>query len=213
MDSRPIIRIAAAVIVDGFGRVLLVRKRGTTAFMQPGGKVMLDETAVEAMQREIAEELGVAVTASATRSLGRHVAEAANEPGHLVEAELFSVSLDGQLFDIRVNAGVHGETRGAHPVDGRQHLVADRIRFDEDDPVRFGVAQRRQQAPDVGQRPGRSVVHVVEYRAHLWVGIGGHPPSHLHPQHDRRHVVCHQVVQFPGNGGAFVRAGAGLHLR
>jgi len=96
MDSRPIIHIAAAVIVDGLGRVLLVRKRGTTAFMQPGGKVMPDETAVEAMQREITEELGVAVVTSATRALGRHVAEAANEPGHLVEAELFSVSLDGE---------------------------------------------------------------------------------------------------------------------
>jgi 8-oxo-dGTP pyrophosphatase MutT (NUDIX family) len=64
--------------------------------MQPGGKIMPGETAVEALQREIAEELGVAVVASATRALGRHVAEAANEPGHLVEADLFSVSLDGE---------------------------------------------------------------------------------------------------------------------
>jgi 8-oxo-dGTP pyrophosphatase MutT (NUDIX family) len=96
MDSRPVIRIAAAVIVDGNGRVLMVRKRGTAVSMQPGGKIMPGETAVEALQREIAEELGVAVVASATRALGRHVAEAANEPGHLVEADLFSVSLDGE---------------------------------------------------------------------------------------------------------------------
>jgi 8-oxo-dGTP pyrophosphatase MutT (NUDIX family) len=96
MDSRRVIRIAAAVIVDGNGRVLMVRKRGTAVFMQPGGKIMPGETAVEALQREIAEELGVAVVASATRALGRHVAEAANEPGHLVEADLFSVSLDGE---------------------------------------------------------------------------------------------------------------------
>lgn len=33
---------------------------------------------------------------SATRALERHGAEAANEPGHLVEAELFSVSLEGE---------------------------------------------------------------------------------------------------------------------
>jgi 8-oxo-dGTP diphosphatase len=96
MDTRRVIRIAAAVIVDGNGRVLMVRKRGTAVFMQPGGKIMPGETAVEALQREIAEELGVAVVASATRALGRHVAEAANEPGHLVEADLFSVSLDGE---------------------------------------------------------------------------------------------------------------------
>lgn len=96
MDSRPVIRIVAAVIVDERGHALLVRKRGTTAFMQPGGKIMPGETSVEALQREIAEELGVAVAAPAIRALGRHVAEAANEPGHLVEAHLFSVNLDAE---------------------------------------------------------------------------------------------------------------------
>jgi 8-oxo-dGTP pyrophosphatase MutT (NUDIX family) len=94
MDSRPIIRIVAAVIVDERGHALLVRKRGTTAFMQPGGKIMPGETAVEALQREIAEELGLAVAPSAIRSLGRHLADAANEPGHLVDADLFSVIVD-----------------------------------------------------------------------------------------------------------------------
>jgi 8-oxo-dGTP diphosphatase len=43
--------------------------------------VMPGETAVEALHREIAEELGVAVASSATRALGRHVADATNEPG------------------------------------------------------------------------------------------------------------------------------------
>ena len=37
MRSR-VISVVAAVIRDDSGRVLLVRKRGTTAFMQPGGK-------------------------------------------------------------------------------------------------------------------------------------------------------------------------------
>lgn len=96
MDSRPIIRIVAAMIVDERGHALLVRKRGTTAFMQPGGKIVPGETAVEALKREIAEELGVAVAASAIRALGRYVAEAANEPGHLVEADLFAMTLDGE---------------------------------------------------------------------------------------------------------------------
>ena len=96
MDSRPVIRVVAAVIVDPDGRVLLVRKRDTTAFMQPGGKVDTGETAVEALQREIAEELGLTVPVSAIRPLGRHIAEAANEPGHMVEAELFMVSAEGQ---------------------------------------------------------------------------------------------------------------------
>ncbi len=94
-DSRPVIRIVAAVIVDTEGRVLVVRKRGTTAYMQPGGKFMAGETAAAALRREIAEELGVVVEASDLRPLGRHVADAANEPGHLVEADLFMVSLPG----------------------------------------------------------------------------------------------------------------------
>jgi 8-oxo-dGTP diphosphatase len=94
--SQPVIRISAAVIVDGDGRVLLVRKRGTSAFMQPGGKIMHGETAAQAVLREIEEELGVAVASSAIRELGRHVAAAANEPGHLVDAELFLVTLDGE---------------------------------------------------------------------------------------------------------------------
>ena len=38
-DSRSIIRIVAALIVNADGHVLLVRKRDTTAFMQPGGKI------------------------------------------------------------------------------------------------------------------------------------------------------------------------------
>ena len=34
-----VIRIVAAVVLDDRHRVLVVRKRGTTAFMQPGGKI------------------------------------------------------------------------------------------------------------------------------------------------------------------------------
>ncbi len=92
----PVIRIAAAVILDGCGRTLVVRKRGTAAFMQPGGKIRPGEIAVEALHREIAEELSVQVAAASVRVLGRHVAEAANEPGHTVEAELFAVTLAGE---------------------------------------------------------------------------------------------------------------------
>jgi 8-oxo-dGTP diphosphatase len=36
--SENVISVVAALIRDEAGRVLLVRKRGTKAFMQPGGK-------------------------------------------------------------------------------------------------------------------------------------------------------------------------------
>ncbi len=85
----PVIRIAAALIEDDQGRVLLVRKAGTTAFMQAGGKIEPGETALAALRRELAEELGLAIEPTAVVYLGRFTAPAANEPGHLVEAELF----------------------------------------------------------------------------------------------------------------------------
>ena len=92
----PVIRIAAAVVVDGGGRTLLVRKRGTLAFMQAGGKVADGETAIQALDRELGEELGCRI-GEEHRLLGRFRAPAANEAGHLVEAELFAVELVGEV--------------------------------------------------------------------------------------------------------------------
>jgi 8-oxo-dGTP pyrophosphatase MutT (NUDIX family) len=91
--SSRVIRVSAAVILDDDNLVLVVRKRGTTVFMQPGGKIDPDETPFGALQRELAEEITVVVTPELTRPLGRHVAAAANEPGHVVDAELFAVTL------------------------------------------------------------------------------------------------------------------------
>ena len=48
MSATEPIRIVAAVIVDEAGRLLLVRKRGTQAFMQPGGKIAPGETLAQA---------------------------------------------------------------------------------------------------------------------------------------------------------------------
>jgi len=90
----PVIRIVAAVVLDDRNHVLVVRKRGTAAFMQPGGKIEPGETPVQALRREIREELGAGVVEESIRSLGHHDAAAANEPGHRVAADLFLVSLD-----------------------------------------------------------------------------------------------------------------------
>lgn len=90
------IHIAAAVIVDACGRTLLVRKRGTSAFMQAGGKVGSDETPAEALQREIREELECGL-AKPPQPLRRFLAPAANEPGRMVDAELFAVRLTGEI--------------------------------------------------------------------------------------------------------------------
>jgi 8-oxo-dGTP diphosphatase len=87
------ILIAAALLVGKDGRLLLVRKRGTKAFMQPGGKIEPREAPLAALLRELNEELGLVIPAHAAAHLGRFTAPAANEPGCTVEAEVFRIAV------------------------------------------------------------------------------------------------------------------------
>ncbi|HEX8625617.1 MAG TPA: NUDIX domain-containing protein [Allosphingosinicella sp.] len=91
------ISIVAAVVLNSGGETLLVRKRGTEAFMQPGGKLADGETNLVALERELAEELGCGMDRTSCRPLGKFSAPAANEPGWTVEAELFAVTLAGKV--------------------------------------------------------------------------------------------------------------------
>ncbi len=95
------IKIVAALIRDDAGRVLLVRKRGTTAFMQPGGKRDPGEDDVAALSREIAEELGCRVVRASIRPLGEFDAVAANEPGFRVQASLYGIDVTGDIAPSR----------------------------------------------------------------------------------------------------------------
>ena len=91
------ISVVAALICDGDGRVLLVRKRGTSAFMQPGGKRDTGENDVAALSREIAEELGCRVTINSAQALGVFDCAAANEPGFQVRAAVYAVDVEGVI--------------------------------------------------------------------------------------------------------------------
>ena len=95
--SERIISVVAALIRDNDGRVLLVRKRGTAAFMQPGGKRDADERDVAALSREIVEELGCRVMENSARPLGTFDATAANEPGFQVRAAVYAVDIEGAV--------------------------------------------------------------------------------------------------------------------
>lgn len=88
--------MSAAVITDAEGRLLLVRKAGTTAFMQPGGKPEPGETPAETLARELAEEIGIRVAPADLEPLGSFTASAANEPGFAVVAEVFRVEIGEQ---------------------------------------------------------------------------------------------------------------------
>lgn len=88
------IRIAAALLIKPNGQTLLVRKRGTQAFMQPGGKIDSGEQPAEALARELHEELGLIIEPSDAVYLGNFSAPAVNEPGYTVEADLFQVTID-----------------------------------------------------------------------------------------------------------------------
>jgi 8-oxo-dGTP diphosphatase len=94
MNER-VISVVAALIRDNDGRVLLVRKRGTSAFMQPGGKRDIGESEIAALSREIAEELGCRVVAETARPLGVFDCAAANEPGFRVQAAIYAVDVEG----------------------------------------------------------------------------------------------------------------------
>jgi 8-oxo-dGTP pyrophosphatase MutT (NUDIX family) len=84
-----VIRIAAAVVTDLAGRSLLVRKHGSTIFMQPGGKIESGESALAALTRELREELGLVVDPGETEYIGSYRAIAANEENTVIRAEVF----------------------------------------------------------------------------------------------------------------------------
>ena len=94
MNDAPI-RTVAGVIADDAGRVLLVRKRGSRTFIQPGGKREAGEDALTTLARELHEELGVTLRAGSARRLGEFEADAVNEPGRRVRGEAFAVEIDG----------------------------------------------------------------------------------------------------------------------
>lgn len=70
----------------------MVRKRGTSMWMNPGGKPEPGESAVECAVREVGEELGLRLDPSRLFPLGQFAAPAANEAGFTVVADVFDWS-------------------------------------------------------------------------------------------------------------------------
>lgn len=89
------IQTVAAVITNTDGEVLLVRKRASSTFIQPGGKIEPGEDPLLALARELNEELGVHLDATSVSLLGEFEDVAVNEPGRRVRARAYQCAIRG----------------------------------------------------------------------------------------------------------------------
>lgn len=96
MAEAPTITVTALCLLDDDGRLLLVRKRGTALFMQPGGKPEPGETPAETGVRELSEELGLTVHPGALALLGTWQGPAANEADTRLVATVFLCPLTAE---------------------------------------------------------------------------------------------------------------------
>ncbi|WP_413512698.1 NUDIX hydrolase [Myroides odoratus] len=93
MAQSKTIYLASAIITNPFNHFLTVRKRGSIYFMLAGGKIESEETPITALQRELKEELGLAMDLTKTHYLGTHQTQAVNEPNTLVHATVYHLEL------------------------------------------------------------------------------------------------------------------------
>ncbi|WP_196716662.1 NUDIX hydrolase [Actinomyces trachealis] len=81
--------VSAVIMQDSSGRLLTVRKQGTSRFMLPGGKPEPGEDALTTAVREAAEELAVSLKPEQMRAWGVFTTLAANEAGTALVASVF----------------------------------------------------------------------------------------------------------------------------
>ena len=98
MNANKTLHLATAAIVDNAGRCLLVRKRGTTHFMQPGGKIEAGEAPIQALQRELHEELNFDISSLEPVWVASLSDVAVNEPDTSLLAEVFIIKTETDTF-------------------------------------------------------------------------------------------------------------------
>jgi len=118
--AQPVIRVSAVLAVDDAGRLLVVRKRGTEVWMQPGGKPEPGETPAETLARELHEELGVALDPAELEPLGTFTTDAANEAGTTLIADVFAARIEHPVVaDAEIDA-----VQWMHPREFAHHQLA-----------------------------------------------------------------------------------------
>ncbi|MFT3668175.1 MAG: NUDIX domain-containing protein [Pseudoxanthomonas sp.] len=107
----------AAVILNPQGEVLLVRKRASAIFIQPGGKTEPGEEPLSALARELDEELGVQLDHASAVWLGEFEADAVNEPGLRVRAHAYRCTVHGSpAAQAEIEALAWVDPAGPYPV-------------------------------------------------------------------------------------------------
>lgn len=93
MTERQILKIGLAV-TEG-DRLLVVRKKGGSLYILPGGKPEPGENDLEALTRELEEELGCQLDTSSVEFLGAFSDSAADLHNTIVTVRLYSARLLG----------------------------------------------------------------------------------------------------------------------
>ena len=90
---RNIVKVGLAILDDE--RILLVRKRGSSFLILPGGKPEAGEDDMATLSREIGEELGCEVGPAAPVPLGTFSDKVAGNEDATVEVRLYEGTLQG----------------------------------------------------------------------------------------------------------------------
>lgn len=91
------IYLAGAMIVDPDNRLLVVRKKQSSYFMMPGGKIEKGELSSQALVRELKEELDLDISLRELEYMGFHETDAVNEANTVVRGEVFRIELHKSL--------------------------------------------------------------------------------------------------------------------
>lgn len=115
MTNKPDIHKAAGVIIKD-RHFLVTRSVGKDFFISPGGKLEANETAVEALARELREELTIDVGTNTLELLGSFQATAAGNETKTLQMDVFIVKeFEGKILpssEVEEIRWINSQTRG-----------------------------------------------------------------------------------------------------
>lgn len=101
MEPSHAIKIAVAILRNEQDELLTVRKKESTYYQLPGGKIEGEERPIDTLLRELKEELDLNLQEKDCQFLTVHEAQAVNEQGRTVRGYVFTCQLptDSQYLE------------------------------------------------------------------------------------------------------------------